>query len=323
MSTSMDGTDSNVNVSRCQAGSASCHGSPTPHIAHHTASPPRCIAHHTPPASYIASPLALHDHFDCFSLTSASPRHNAFASPSRQKPIARRLFTNPSEGPGEPEVSTTTWETTSLTHFLENHNITHLSSTLDVIRRNLPISLWATELEQVGVSSTLIDRLIISMVSAARSAASRKRQEDIDDAVREWKASTLTLATDLACRFNKKQRYFLDLFFQSGVHLVCKQTKVNPHNAFLSMKAQELRDNGETPTLSVLHSEAFKEEYDKLDEAERAEIVAAHEVNDTDRKRPTAQARVQDVTATLQTIRHLLKGLNVHVGIEAFFCRCP
>ena len=48
------------------------------------------------------------------------------------------------------------------------------------------------------------------------------------------------------------------------------------------------------------------QEYDKLGEAEPAEIVAAHEVNDTDRKRPTAQARAQDVTATLQTICHLV-----------------
>lgn len=75
-----------------------------------------------------------------------------------------------------------------------------------------------------------------------RSVASGKRQEEIDEAVRNWKASTLTLASDLARRFNKKPRYFLDLFFQGGVHLVHKQTKVNPHNAFLSMKAQELRD---------------------------------------------------------------------------------
>ena len=76
-----------------------------------------------------------------------------------------------------------------------------------------------------------------------RSAASQKRQDEIDEAVRDWKANTLTLATDLARRFNKKRRYFLDLFFQGGVHLVHKQTKVNPHNAFLSMKAQELRDS--------------------------------------------------------------------------------
>jgi len=158
-----------------------------------------------------------------------------------------------------------------------------------------------------------------------RSAASQKRQDEIDEAVRDWKATTLTLATDLGRRFNKKPRYFLDLFFQGGVRLVHKQTKVNPRNAFLSMKAQELRDStlfpsrhclfvndyqlildGETPTLAVLHSEEFKEEYEKLDEAERDEIVAAHESNSCDHKRPTARSRVQDVTATLQTIRHLV-----------------
>ena len=81
-----------------------------------------------------------------------------------------------------------------------------------------------------------------------RSTASQKHQDEIDEAVRDWKANTLTLATDLARRFNKKRRYFLDLFFQGGVHLVHKQTKVNPHNAFLSMKAQELRDSALFPS---------------------------------------------------------------------------
>ena len=76
-----------------------------------------------------------------------------------------------------------------------------------------------------------------------RSAASHKRQAEIDNAVRTWKATTLTLATDLARHFNKKPHYFLNLFFQGGVHLVHKQTKVNQHNVFLSMKAQELGDS--------------------------------------------------------------------------------
>ena len=84
----------------------------------------------------------------------------------------------------------------------------------------------------------------------ARSAASHKRQEDIDDAIHKWKASTLTLATELACRFNKKECYFLNLFFQSGVHLMRKQTKVNAHNAFLSMKAQELCESASSHSFS-------------------------------------------------------------------------
>ena len=76
-----------------------------------------------------------------------------------------------------------------------------------------------------------------------RSARSSKRRAEIEDAVQQWKAYTLTLATDLGRRFNKKPRYFLDLFFQGGVHLVTKQGKVNAHNAFLAMKAQELRNS--------------------------------------------------------------------------------
>ena len=76
-----------------------------------------------------------------------------------------------------------------------------------------------------------------------RSARSCKCQAEIEDAVHEWKAYTLTLATDLGRRFNKKPRYFLDLFFQGGVHLATKQGKVNAHNAFLAMKAQELRQS--------------------------------------------------------------------------------
>ena len=70
-----------------------------------------------------------------------------------------------------------------------------------------------------------------------RSISSQKHQEEIDEAVCDWKASTLTLALDLAHHFNKKQHYFLNLFFQGGIHLIHKQTKVNPHNPFLSMKA--------------------------------------------------------------------------------------
>ena len=74
-----------------------------------------------------------------------------------------------------------------------------------------------------------------------RSTRSHKRRAEIEDAVHEWKAYMLTLATDLGRRFNKKPRYFLDLFFQGSVHLATKQGKVNAHNAFLAMKAQELR----------------------------------------------------------------------------------
>lgn len=65
-------------------------------------------------------------------------------------------------------MSTTIREIASLTDFLEDHDIVHLSSALDVIRRNLPISLWAAELEQAGVPPTLFDHLIVLMVAAGK-----------------------------------------------------------------------------------------------------------------------------------------------------------
>ncbi|KAJ3484015.1 hypothetical protein NLJ89_g12016 [Agrocybe chaxingu] len=88
------------------------------------------------------------------------------------------------------------------------------------------------------------------------------------------------------------------------------------------MKADELRDQGETPTLDLLNSQEFRDEYNTLSREEREEIMNNHQ--DTTlahhRKRPTAKARIQDVTVTLKNVRGLLQGLNMRVGVEAFFC---
>ncbi|KDR74601.1 hypothetical protein GALMADRAFT_140967 [Galerina marginata CBS 339.88] len=151
-----------------------------------------------------------------------------------------------------------------------------------------------------------------------RSAQARQRRDEMEDEISGWKASTLTLAMDLSQRFKKKPRHLLDHLFQAGTRLVNKQGKVNPHNAFLAMKAIELRDNGETPTLATLHSAEFAEEYKNLTEAELAEITAAHESTSSNRcKRPTARARVQDISATLETIRNMLKALNMRCEIAS------
>jgi hypothetical protein len=79
----------------------------------------------------------------------------------------------------------------------------------------------------------------------ARAERNSKLQTEINKAIDEWTKSTLNTASELARRFDKKERYFLDIFFQGGAHLVHKQTKVNPFNAFKHLKAEELRD-GET-----------------------------------------------------------------------------
>jgi hypothetical protein len=75
-----------------------------------------------------------------------------------------------------------------------------------------------------------------------RAASNSLRQAQISEAVEAWKQSTLNTAADLANRFDKKERYFLDLLFQAGTHLVHQHKKVNAHNAYLHMKAEEMRD---------------------------------------------------------------------------------
>ncbi|KAJ3514614.1 hypothetical protein NLJ89_g2284 [Agrocybe chaxingu] len=87
-------------------------------------------------------------------------------------------------------------------------------------------------------------------------------------------------------------------------------------------KAIPMNSEGETPTLNVLHSQEFKDEYNALTEAERAEIVTNHQDTTLEhhRKRPTARARLQDVSCTLANIKQMLQSLNMRVGIEGFFC---
>ena len=155
LSTRIDGTDeSNVNVSRRQVGSANHHAPPTPRISHHTLPTPRI----TPHISRTTSPMP------------ASRHGNPFTSPSRASPMARRLFSGPStcsEGPSEsaptpPEIDALE----AYYDFLDTHQLTDLRSTLDLIRRSIPISLWASQLEKANVPLDLIDSVMVLMAAS-------------------------------------------------------------------------------------------------------------------------------------------------------------
>jgi hypothetical protein len=71
-------------------------------------------------------------------------------------------------------------------------------------------------------------------------AACQENQRLIDDVVSEWYTYTLAKADDLGKRFNKKPRYFLNIFFQGGAKMVNHQEKTNAYNAFKSLKAADL-----------------------------------------------------------------------------------
>jgi hypothetical protein len=75
----------------------------------------------------------------------------------------------------------------------------------------------------------------------AKAEELENRRDEMDEAVQVWFAYMLVTANELAQRFNKKPRYFLDLFFNGGAHTVHEQKKINSYNAFIAMKAEELR----------------------------------------------------------------------------------
>lgn len=70
-------------------------------------------------------------------------------------------------------------------------------------------------------------------------AERQKRQEQIDEAVSEWYTYTLAKADELGERFDKKPRYFLDIFFQGGAKMVTHRSNTNAYNTFKSLKATE------------------------------------------------------------------------------------
>jgi hypothetical protein len=75
---------------------------------------------------------------------------------------------------------------------------------------------------------------------AQKQATHLEKQSGIDEAVQSWFSATIAQADELAEKFGKKPRYFLDLFFHGGAHMIQKRKKVNPWNAFTSMKAKEV-----------------------------------------------------------------------------------
>lgn len=86
-------------------------------------------------------------------------------------------------------------------------------------------------------------RPTLSVEQREEKAAERERiKAEIDAEVKSWFDYTSVKANELAERFNKKPRYFLDIFFHGGARMVAHHEKVNPHNAFVSLKAQELRE---------------------------------------------------------------------------------
>jgi len=87
-------------------------------------------------------------------------------------------------------------------------------------------------------------------------AENRERtQAEMDEIVSEWFTATDQKIDELAKQFNKKPRYFRDLFFNGGARMAHHHDKVNAHRAFLHLKSQELRDGMSLTSSSSMGSQ--------------------------------------------------------------------
>ncbi|KAF9470954.1 hypothetical protein BDN70DRAFT_775761, partial [Pholiota conissans] len=91
----------------------------------------------------------------------------------------------------------------------------------------------------------------------------KAENEAMENAVNDWVSYTMAKASELGARFDKKPRYFLDRFFLGGQKLIYKQTVTNSFNAFKSIKAAHLRNDGEKED-AIQIQEHYKDEYNAL-----------------------------------------------------------
>jgi hypothetical protein len=75
-----------------------------------------------------------------------------------------------------------------------------------------------------------------------KQQARNDRQTRIDACVQKWMEDTNKLAHTMGTEFDMEPRYFLDIFFQGGAHMINHQEAVNPYNAFRGLKSIELRE---------------------------------------------------------------------------------
>ncbi|KAJ7229516.1 hypothetical protein B0H12DRAFT_1029962 [Mycena haematopus] len=152
--------------------------------------------------------------------------------------------------------------------------------------------------------------------------ARQVKQARIDTYVQKWMEDTNTLANTMAEEFDMKPRYFLDIFFQGGAHMINHQEVVNPYNAFKSFKAAELREAGEAKNAKEIHRDHFAE-YEALTPDEKESLVQEFEKDRTQNfrlRRDTPRGKVQDVANVVRNMKMLMFSLGQRVGIEGFFC---
>ncbi|KAJ6485996.1 hypothetical protein C8R45DRAFT_828678, partial [Mycena sanguinolenta] len=159
-----------------------------------------------------------------------------------------------------------------------------------------------------------------------KRVAREAKQAEIDAEVQKWMEYTNALATSLGDRFDKKPRYFLDIFFQGGAHMIYHQEAVNPYNAFKSFKAAELCEAGEAKNGDALHQDHFAE-YQALSKDEKDELIAEFEKPRTKNfqlRRDTPCGRIQDVANVVRNLKMLVRNTSslIFRSFTRYFYKC-
>ncbi|KAF8169210.1 hypothetical protein K438DRAFT_1941401 [Mycena galopus ATCC 62051] len=174
----------------------------------------------------------------------------------------------------------------------------------------------------------------------AKCMEREERKAYTDTVVQEWCDITHTMAQKLAKKYDRDEKYYLELFFQGSAHMIKHQEVINPYNAFKHEKAAEVREHeshflllplillpsflteGVKKNTKEIHQDDF-EEYQALTVTEKQELVACFQkVKDENftLHRDTTKGNIQDVVNVMRNMTSLLTGLHQRVGVEGFVC---
>ncbi|KAF8326485.1 hypothetical protein F5887DRAFT_1197076 [Amanita rubescens] len=156
---------------------------------------------------------------------------------------------------------------------------------------------------------------------AQRRETNRERREEVNAAIIAWETYTLSKAEELAERFKRRPRYFLDLFYQSTSRLASRHEKANGFNLYKRKRIAEMRELGITANLIEIQP-TLVQEWNAMTPEQKTQIVEEEEEewNAPVIKRPSARSRILDVTNVKRNMQALLSSLKMRVGIEGFFC---
>jgi hypothetical protein len=159
-----------------------------------------------------------------------------------------------------------------------------------------------------------------------KQARREEKQAAIGRAFHEWHSATMAKAEELAIQFNRKPRYFLDLFFHGGAKMVNQRTSVTAWNAWSSKIMEEENDgahhirwrlplinrwvdpSGSKENLLDVQQSRSKE-YHALSKEEKEDLIQEFQHEKDDRltaPRLSSKARIQDITNTARNMENLV-----------------